>query len=191
CEGKQNMSKNPSSYASLRLCPKSIKLRLFDHPLPDHDDRTAISTSRFRIREKNPLFVVFDTKPCILPILAAFCVDIQFQPISEQDLHEVKAIYDWYIANSTATFHTEPIRHDQLTTFLYVGDPVYPSYLVRYNGAVAGYCFLTKYKDRPAYRRSAEVTIYLRPEFHGKGIGSAALQRLIQDARANDFKTLL
>ncbi|MFO7258094.1 MAG: N-acetyltransferase family protein [Bacteroidota bacterium] len=126
-----------------------------------------------------------------MPILAAFCVDIQFQPISEQDLHEVKAIYDWYIANSTATFHTEPIRHDQLTTFLYVGDPVYPSYLVRYNGAVAGYCFLTKYKDRPAYRRSAEVTIYLRPEFHGKGIGSAALQRLIQDARANDFKTLL
>jgi L-amino acid N-acyltransferase YncA len=118
-------------------------------------------------------------------------VDIQFQPISEQDLGEVKAIYDWYIANSTATFHTEPVTHEQLKTFLYVGDPVYRSYLVLHNGTVAGYCFLTKYKDRPAYRRCAEVTIYLRPEFHGKGLGSAALQRLIQDARANDFRTLL
>jgi len=126
-----------------------------------------------------------------LVIQAGISVDIQFQPISERDLDEVKAIYDWFIANSTATFHTEPITHEQLKTFLYVGDPVYRSYLIRHSGAVAGYCFLTKYKDRPAYRRCAEITIYLRPEFQGKGIGSAALKRLIEDAKANDFKTLL
>jgi phosphinothricin acetyltransferase len=118
-------------------------------------------------------------------------VHIQFHAITEENLNEVKVIYDWFIAHSTATFHTEPITLDQLKAFLYIGDPVYRSYLIRYSDTVAGYCFLTKYKDRPAYRRTAEVTIYLRPEFHGKGLGSAALQRLIQDAKENGFKNLL
>jgi phosphinothricin acetyltransferase len=118
-------------------------------------------------------------------------VDIRFQSITEHDLTEVKAIYDWFIAYSTATFHTEPISHDQLKTFLYVGDPVYRSYLIQHNGIVAGYCFLSKYKDRPAYRRTAEVTIYIRPEFQGKGLGSAALKRLMEDASDNGLKTLL
>lgn len=118
-------------------------------------------------------------------------MDIQFHAVTEHNLDEVKAIYDWFIAHSTATFHTEPIGHDQLKTFLYIGDAVYRSYLILTDGTVAGYCFLTKYKDRPAYQRTAEVTIYLRPEFQGKGLGSAALQRLITDARENGLKNLL
>ncbi len=118
-------------------------------------------------------------------------MDIQFLAVNDQNLNEVKAIYDWFIAHSTATFHTEPISIDQLKAFLFVGHPVYRSYLVLHNDAIAGYCFLTKYKDRPAYQRTAEVTIYLRPEFQGRGLGFAALQRLIQDARDSGLKTLL
>lgn len=192
------MSKYPLLPVSLRLCPNSCYLRHFDLPLPDHVDRTAIPSYQFHNWVKNPLFAVLRTlsvdvsqEIALFRTFSTYIVDIQFLPVTDDNLNEVKAIYDWFIAHSTATFHTEPIAHAQLKTFLFVGDPVYRSYLMTHNGVVAGYCFLTKYKDRPAYRRTAEVTIYLRPEFQGRGLGSAALQRLIKDARETGLKTLL
>ena len=58
-------------------------------------------------------------------------MDIVFQEIKEQDFQEIKEIYNWYIENSTATFHTEPISIDQLKEFIHIGHPVYKSYLIR------------------------------------------------------------
>jgi L-amino acid N-acyltransferase YncA len=75
---------------------------------------------------------------------------ILFKEIQEQDLPEIKKIYDWYIANSTATFHTEPIQIDQLREFIYIDHPLYKSYLIWCNSDIAGYCFLTNYKKRQA-----------------------------------------
>jgi len=71
---------------------------------------------------------------------------IRFEEIKEQDLLEVKHIYDWYIENSTATFHTEPIRIDQLKEFIYVNHALYLSYLIYADDTITGYCYLTNYK---------------------------------------------
>jgi len=118
-------------------------------------------------------------------------MDILFKEIEEKDLSEVKTIYDWYIENSTATFHTESISMDQLKEFIYIGHSLYKSYLIYHNRELAGYCFLTNYKKRQAYDRSAEITIYLKPEFHKKGIGKVALKHLELKAKANGLKNLI
>ena len=118
-------------------------------------------------------------------------MDIAFSAIKEEDFTAIKEIYDWYIAHSTATFHTEPIRISQLQEFIFVNHPVYNSYLVFDGEELAGYCFLTYYKNRQAYDRTAEVTIYLKPEFCGKGIGKIAMIHLEQIARQNGLKNLI
>ena len=102
-------------------------------------------------------------------------MEIRFEEIRDEDLPEVKKIYDWFVANSTATFHTEPISLDKLKEFLYPGHSVYKSYLLFADPDIAGYCFLTYHKKRQAYDRTAEVTVYLKPEFCKKGIGQVAL----------------
>jgi len=118
-------------------------------------------------------------------------MEILFEAIKEQDLPEVKKIYDWFIENSTATFHTEPIRIDQLKEFIYIDHPLYNSYMIYLNKEIAGYCYLTNYKKRQAYDRTAEVTIYLKPEFWGKGIGRISLDHLEKKARENGLKNLI
>jgi L-amino acid N-acyltransferase YncA len=118
-------------------------------------------------------------------------MDIKFKEIEEPDFIEIKKIYDWYILNSTATFHTEPIKIDQLKDFIYVAHPLYNSYLVFLNNEIAGYCFLTNYKKRQAYDRTAEITIYLKQEFCGKGIGKRALLFLEEKAVKNNLKNLI
>lgn len=116
---------------------------------------------------------------------------VTFSEIRESDLPLVKEIYDWYIANSTATFHTEPIRIDQLKEFLHINHELYKSYLIRDNDEVVGYCFLTYYKKRQAYDRTAEVTIYLKHDHCKKGIGRVALQMLEAQAKKLGIKNLL
>ncbi|HRJ28386.1 MAG TPA: N-acetyltransferase family protein [Cyclobacteriaceae bacterium] len=116
---------------------------------------------------------------------------ISFESIESNHLPKVKLIYDWYIKNSTATFHTEPITLDQLQEFIFIGHPLYKSFLIYADGALAGYCFLTYHKKRPAYDRTAEITIYLKQEAAGKGIGKSALAYLEQVAKEAGLKNLV
>lgn len=118
-------------------------------------------------------------------------MDVRFDNLKNEDLPAVKEIYDWYIANSTATFHTEPIRIDQLKEFIYLDHPTYKSYMIYVDNEVAGYCFLTNYKKRQAYDRTAEVTIYLKNGVFRKGIGKAALNHLENMAREMGLKNLI
>lgn len=118
-------------------------------------------------------------------------MQISFTPLTLENLHAVKAIYDWYIKNATATFHTEPITLEQLQEFIFIDHPLYKSFLVRADGEPAGYCFLTYHKKRPAYDRTAEISIYLKPEFAGKGMGKAALRYLEDIAREVGLKNLV
>ncbi|MBX2945598.1 MAG: N-acetyltransferase [Cyclobacteriaceae bacterium] len=118
-------------------------------------------------------------------------MQLSFTPLTGDKLIEIKAIYDWYIKNSTATFHTEPIALDQLQEFIFIGHPLYKSFLIYADGALAGYCFLTYHKKRPAYDRTAEISIYLKPEFMGKGIGKTALAHLEQVAKELGLKNLV
>jgi phosphinothricin acetyltransferase len=118
-------------------------------------------------------------------------MQISFIPLTIGEIHEIKIIYDWYIKNSTATFHTEPITPEQLQEFIFINHPLYKSYLIYGDDILAGYCFLTYHKKRPAYDRTAEISIYLKPEFSGKGIGKAALRYLEDVAKEVGLKNLV
>lgn len=116
---------------------------------------------------------------------------VKFEQLREQNLSTVKEIYDWYIKNSTATFHTEPISIEQLKEFIYIDHPLYKSYLILLDEEIAGYCFLTNYKKRQAYDRTAEVTVYLKNGMFRKGIGKASLDHLETVARERGLKNLI
>ncbi|QIA08107.1 GNAT family N-acetyltransferase [Draconibacterium halophilum] len=107
---------------------------------------------------------------------------IRLEILEEKDLSLIKDIYNYYIANSTATFHTGSVIEADLKEVLPLGDKRFRSFLIYYNNEVAGYCYLGRYKNRAAYDRSAEITIYLKPEYFGKGIGREVLLQMEQKA---------
>jgi L-amino acid N-acyltransferase YncA len=116
---------------------------------------------------------------------------ISFIELSENDLQTVKEIYEYYVENSTATFHTGRITLTEIREFIYIGHPVYKSYKIQANGDVCGYCYLSPYKKRQAYDRTAEVTVYLKQEYTGHGIGRLALRRLEEAAGTTTIKVLI
>jgi L-amino acid N-acyltransferase YncA len=116
---------------------------------------------------------------------------IDFIELTEKDLPIVKEIYDYYIENSTATFHTEKITTAEISEFICINHPTYKSYLIWTGGTVSGYCYISPYKKRQAYDRTAEVTVYLKKEYSGLGIGKLALQKLENTARVSGIKVLI
>jgi len=115
----------------------------------------------------------------------------EFLPIDEKDLPVIKEIYDHYILNSTATFHSRPVTVTELKELLNFPRRRYPAFTIRAGGKIIGYCFLTRYKNREAYDRTAELSIYLRPECTGKGIGPAALRHLEKAAKRSGIHVLI
>jgi len=112
----------------------------------------------------------------------ALKMDLQFIRLTEKDFPVVKEIYDFYALNSTATYHTQPVPIDLLRETIPVNHPWYKSYLLKERDKICGYAFFARYKNRSAYDRTAEVTVYLKSEYTGRGIGKIALKRLEDDA---------
>jgi phosphinothricin acetyltransferase len=58
-------------------------------------------------------------------------------------------------------------------------------------GPVLGFAKAARWKGRCAYNWSAETTVYIHPDHHGRGLGTALYGRLIRILTAQGYRTLL
>jgi L-amino acid N-acyltransferase YncA len=96
------------------------------------------------------------------------------------DLGQITAMYAHYVATSVATFETDapPVaywrqRLDDLA------DRNLPFLVAEADDVVVGYSFASPWRPRPAYRYTAEDSVYVAPGQAGRGIGSALLAALL------------
>ena len=59
------------------------------------------------------------------------------------------------------------------------------------DGAVVGWASLGPWSPKGAYRRSAEVSVYVDPAARGAGLGAALLEALIERARGSEVAVLI
>lgn len=110
----------------------------------------------------------------------------------DADLPAVTAIYAHHVLNGTGTFETTPPTESEMAArradVLAKGLP----WLVMEDDAgVLGYAYCQWFKPRPAYRFSAEDSIYLRPDAAGKGLGKQLLAELVRQAEAAGVRKLI
>ena len=90
------------------------------------------------------------------------------------DAQAIMAIYNHFISNTTITFEEEAVTAadmEQRITDVQTGG--LPWLVVEKDAVVVGYAYATKWRARNAYRFSVESTVYLAPEYSGKGMGTA------------------
>lgn len=116
---------------------------------------------------------------------------IAFKTITKANIPEALAIYNWYVLNSTATFHLEAIPQEELERMVSLGHSKYQSFVILFNDEICGFCYLSQFRYKEAYDKSAEITLYLKQGFTGKGIGKTTLQFLENVAAENGIKNLV
>jgi phosphinothricin acetyltransferase len=116
---------------------------------------------------------------------------ITFEPITGENINDALAIYNWYVINSTATFHLKPVEQKELKRMLSVGHTKYQSFIIQYDNDICGFCYISQFRYKEAYDKSAEITLYLKQGVLGKGIGKSTLQFLENIAKENSIENLV
>lgn len=102
-----------------------------------------------------------------------------------EDLPRLLEIYNYEVIHGVATFdEVEKTYEQRLEWFNHFGEK-YPLLVEERDGIVAGYACAWKLFPKPAYDISAEVSVYIAPEFRGQGIGEQLLRALIYRAKTN------
>ena len=117
---------------------------------------------------------------------------LQVRPARAADLPTIQAIYAPEVLEGTATFELEPPDAAEIGTRLAkVEAQRLPWLVAELNGAVAGYAYATRYRDRPAYRFTVEDTVYVARSARGHGLGRALLAALLDGARAAGMRQMV
>lgn len=103
--------------------------------------------------------------------------------VKPSDAEAILGIYAKYIKETTVTFETEVPSLEEMRSRIREIASAGPYFVYEEAGHIAGYCCAHKWKKQQAYGETLEVTIYLLPEFKGRGLGTQMMTLLIGECR--------
>jgi L-amino acid N-acyltransferase YncA len=117
--------------------------------------------------------------------------EIIFKEMEEHHLQEVLDIYNYYVINTTVSFHTEPVTLNEFRGSVLFEKSMYQTFIIIKDSSVAGYVLINQHKKKQAYDLTGEVTIYLKQDYLGQGLGGKALAFIEGFARQKGYHVLI
>jgi phosphinothricin acetyltransferase len=111
----------------------------------------------------------------------------------EVDIPDVLALYRHYVRNSVVTFDEKPPSLAQFRSkFRHLQKLGYPFRIARSpQGTLLGYAYVFPFREKSAFRKTVESSIYLGPAAVGRGLGTALLADLIERCTDAGLKEII
>jgi phosphinothricin acetyltransferase len=97
------------------------------------------------------------------------------------------AIYAPIVATTTISFELEPPSAAQMADRIANTLSYTPWLIAEHAGAVAGYVYASRHRDRAAYQWSVDVSAYTHPAFQRQGVGRQLYAALFDRLRDQGF----
>lgn len=98
------------------------------------------------------------------------------RPAREEDIPAILAIYGPYVENTTYSFEYTVPTLAEFTDRFRSYTAQFPWLVWEENGEILGYAYGSAPFTRAAYRWCAELSVYIAPKAHRRGIGKALYQ---------------
>ncbi len=111
-------------------------------------------------------------------------MNCEFVPLSECDQGPIIDIFNHYIENSFAAYSEEKMPYKFIDHFLQMAQG-YPAITVRDRDKgelVVGFGFMRAHHPVKTFRRTAEITYFILPEYTRKGIGESIIEYFLGEA---------
>ncbi|WP_436514639.1 N-acetyltransferase family protein [Ekhidna sp. To15] len=110
-----------------------------------------------------------------------------------QDASSVVEIYNHYIFHSHATFELEPISAKEMDIRIDKVQNEYklPWVVLEVEGRVIGYAYATQWKEREAYSKTTETSVYLHKDHGGKGYGKKLYTHLLHELKSLGYRAII
>lgn len=119
-------------------------------------------------------------------------MSFSYRDATLDDLPAIVAIYNSTVPSRSVTADLEPVSVDSRVAWFHAHGPdTRPLWVVEQDGQIAGWLSFSDFYGRPAYRRTAEVSIYLGELARGKGLGRQLLAASLAAAPKLGIDTVL
>lgn len=97
-----------------------------------------------------------------------------------RDAAACASIYAQYVTGSPASFELDPPSASEMAERIEATSAGHPWLVLERSGSVVGYAYGSQHHARPAYRWTADVTVYIDPAHRGTGAGRELYEPLIE-----------
>jgi L-amino acid N-acyltransferase YncA len=111
--------------------------------------------------------------------------------VTPGDAAAIADVYNHYILNTVITFEETPVDAGEMERRILKITAAYPWVVHEEDNAVLGYAYASRWGERASYRHSAAATVYLKPDAHGRGIGSGLYRALLEELKQRGVHTVL
>ncbi|MFF8192235.1 GNAT family N-acetyltransferase [Streptomyces bobili] len=117
--------------------------------------------------------------------------EVQVRPGSEGDLEALTDLYNHYVRETPITFDTAIFTPEERRPWLLSHPEDGPYRLMVATDTdsqeILGYATSSPFRAKQAYATSVEVTVYLRPDAGGRGVGTLLYKALLEALSGEDL----
>lgn len=113
------------------------------------------------------------------------------RPVAFSDCEQIASIYNYYIENTTVTFEEESISAYDIERRIRKIPPNLPWLVFVDENEILGYAYATPWRTRSAYRFSVEISVYVKIDSHGNGIGTELYTDLMSRLNSIEIHTII
>ncbi len=112
---------------------------------------------------------------------------MQIRLAQDADALAMAAIYAPFVTDTPASFEIDPPTPEEMAARLHKTLPQFPWLTAEHEGAVLGYAYASRHRERAAYQWAVDVSVYVHEQWRGKGIGRALYTALFGILREQGY----
>jgi L-amino acid N-acyltransferase YncA len=116
---------------------------------------------------------------------------IDIRKATIEDVPDILKIYNHAVLHTTATFDLKEKTLEEMKVWFQKYNDRYPLIVATIDGKIAGYCSLSPFREKEAYRQTAEISVYVHEEARGKGIARKLIQTIIELGKQADHHVIV
>ncbi|MBO9129331.1 N-acetyltransferase [Bacillus sp. 165] len=98
----------------------------------------------------------------------------------QNDVPAILEIYNHAVLHTTATFDLKEKTVEEMNKWFEKYNDRYPLIVATMDGKVVGYCSLSPFREKEAYGRTVELSVYVHENARGKGIARQLIMNIIK-----------
>lgn len=108
-----------------------------------------------------------------------------------KDTKALLDIYNYYIIHTIVTFDVKPLTIKELKQKFIKINKNFPFLVFEQNNEILGYAYASTWREKAAYNKSVELTIYIKNGFGGRHIGSKLYKDLLAQLKTLHYHVVL
>ena len=115
--------------------------------------------------------------------------DVTIRSARAEDAADIQAIYAPFVQETSVSFETVPPSVETIAARISSNLARHGYFVAQSDAGILGFAYASPYRPRPAYDRTAEVSVYLAPQAQGRGLAQALYRALFAHLATRGFLT--